>query len=288
MGPWVYMNGEVIPSEQASIHVYDHGFLYGDGAFDTCRVYHGKVFKLKEHVARLFRSAVALLIKIPYSQETIENAVLELVERNSVDDGYIRITLTRGVGLGLDPIKFENISPTIVITTDELALYPDSAYESGLDMVTVSTRVPSPDALDTRVKSLGHYVANIQAKFEANRVGAGEGLMLNSQGYVAEATGDNVFAIRNGKILTPHPSCGILQGITRDTVIELARSKGYEVDETFLTLMDLYWAEECFLTGTAAEVIPVVKLDGRQIGLGKPGPITKELIEAFRALTRGI
>lgn len=288
MGPWVYMNGELIPREQAHIHIYDHGFLYGDGAFDTCRVYHGKVFKLKEHVDRLFRSAIALLIKMPYTREDIENAVLELVKRNEVGDGYIRITLTRGVGLGLDPIKFENTPPTIVITTDELALYPESAYQTGLDMVTVSTRVPSPDALDTRVKSLGHYVANIQAKYEANRVGAGEGLMLNSQGHVAEATGDNVFIIRKGKILTPHPSCGILQGVTRDTVIELARSKGFEVEETILTLMDFYWADECFLTGTAAEVIPVVKIDGRQIGSGKPGPVTKELIEAFRALTRGL
>jgi len=288
MDSWVFFNGEVIPSEKAHVHIYDHGFLYGDGAFDTCRVYGGKAFKLREHVERLFRSAKALLISIPYTPKKIEDAVLDLVRRNQVENGYIRITLTRGVGLGLDPIQFERekVPPTVVIITDELALYPDKAYETGLEMVTVSTRITSPDALETRVKSLGHYVANIQAKMEANRMGAGEGLMLNNQGYVAEATGDNIFLVRKGKIVTPPPAAGILEGITRATVIELAQAKGYDLNEVMLTLMDVYWADECFLTGTAAEIIPVVKVDGRIIGDGKPGPVTKDLIAAFRKLTR--
>jgi len=288
MDPWVNFNGEVIPSEKAHVHIYDHGFLYGDGAFDTCRVYGGRVFKLREHIDRLFRSAHALFIPLPYTQQEVEHAVLDLVKRNSVQDGYIRITLTRGVGLGLDPKQFQddNVPPTLVISTDELALYPEEAYETGLEMVTVSTRVTSPESLDTRIKSLGHYLANIQAKLEANRVGAGEGLMLNTQGYVSEATGDNIFLVREGRIVTPPPAAGILEGITRATVMHLAKTREYQMDEVMLTLVDVYWADECFLTGTAAEVIPVVRVDGRTIGDGKSGPVTKDLIQAFRELTR--
>ena len=288
MDPWVYLNGKVVPREEAHIHIYDHGFLYGDGVFDTCRVYGGRPFKLREHVDRLARSARALMISLPPGAEGTEKAVLELVKRNKVENGYIRISLSRGVGLGLDPKKFEEdgVPPTLVIATDELALYPEEAYTKGLEMVTVSTRVTMPQALDSRIKSLGHYVANIQAKIEANRVGAGEGLMLNVQGYVAEATGDNVFLVKDGGIVTPPPSAGILEGITRNTVIELARTKGYQLDEALLTLVDVYWADECFLTGTAAEVIPVVAVDGRPIGDGKPGLVTKDLMLAFHELTR--
>jgi len=283
MAQMVYLDGELIPAEEARVSVYDHGFLYGDGVFEGIRVYGGRVFKLKEHIARLYASARALMITLSDPEESMIRTVLDLVERNGVGDGYVRITVSRGVGLGLDPRVC--LSPTIVIMTDKLALYPPEMYENGLEVVTVSTRVPPAQAIEPRVKSLGKYLCNIQAKIEANRVGAGEGLMLNTEGYVAEATGDNIFLIKNGVIVTPPPYMGILEGITRNTVIELARSKGYEVRETVFTLFDVYTCDECFLTGTAAEVIPVVRVDGRTIGKGIPGRVTLDIIAAFRGLT---
>lgn len=284
MSRFVYINGEVLPPESAKITVYDHGVLYGDGAFEGIRVYSGKIFKLREHLTRLYHSALALMINLPISLEEMEQAVLNLCRKNSVVDGYIRITITRGVGLGLDPRGVRN--PTIIIMTDKLSLYPEEMHRDGLHVVTVSTRVTPAQSLEPRIKSLGKYVVNIQAKIEANRVGAGEGLMLNLEGYVAEGTGDNVFLVKDGTLTTPPPYAGILEGITRNAVMDLARGMGIDVVESLFTLFDVYTADECFLTGTAAEVIPVVKVDGRTIGSGCPGEMTKRLEEAFRTLTK--
>lgn len=284
MSRLVYINGELVPLENAKVSVYDHGLLYGDGAFEGIRAYSGKVFKLREHLARLYTSAHALMIDLPITKEQMEQVVVDLCRRNGVVDGYIRITITRGVGLGLDPRNVKD--PTIVIMTDSLSLYPEEMYRDGLHVVTVSTRVTPAQSLEPRIKSLGKYVANIQAKIEANRVGAGEGLMLNIQGYVAEATGDNIFLVRNGKLITPPPYAGILEGITRNTVMDLARGMGIQVEEKLFTLFDVYSTEECFLTGTAAEVIPVVNVDARMIGDGQPGKLTNQLIQAFHTLTK--
>ena len=284
MSPVVYINGKHVPLEDAKITVYDHGLLYGDGAFEGIRVYTGKVWKLHEHIDRLYHSAHALMINLPITREEMVEAVLSTLRKNGITDGYIRITITRGVGLGLDPRVCGEA--TVIIMTDKLALYPEEMYRDGLHVVTVSTRVCPSQALEPRIKSLGKYVANIQAKLEANRAGAGEGLMLNIQGYVAEGTGDNIFIIKDGKIATPPPYAGILEGITRNTVIDMARGMGIKVKEKLFTLFDVYTCDECFLTGTAAEVIPAVKVDGRTIGDGRPGQMTNRLIEAFRALTK--
>ncbi len=284
MSKVVYINGELIPQENAKTTVYDHGMLYGDGAFEGIRAYSGKVFKLREHLARLYRSAHALMIDLPITQDEMEQAVLTTLRTNGVVDGYIRLTITRGVGLGLDPRNVK--SPTVIIITDSLGLYPKEMYSDGLSIVTVSTRVPPSQCIEPRIKSLGKYVGNIQAKLEANRVGAGEGLMLNVEGYVAEATGDNIFLVRDGKVITPPPYAGILEGITRNTVMQLAREMGIVVEEKLFTIFDVYSTDECFLTGTAAEVIPVVKVDGRTIGSGRPGEITKKIMDAFHALVQ--
>ena len=280
----IYINGDLVPEADAKITVYDHGLLYGDGAFEGIRVYSGKVFKLQEHVARLYRSAYALMIELPITQEEMMEAVLKVLRANKVENGYVRITITRGVGLGLDPRGVK--SPTVIIMSGELALYPDEMYVTGLDVATVSTRVPPPQVMEPRIKSLGKYVSNIQAKIEANKTGAGEGLMLNIQGYVAEASGDNIFLIVDGVLITPPSYMGILEGITRNIVMELARAEGMQVEERVFTLYDVYNADECFLTGTAAEVIPVATVDGRAIGSGRPGEITNRLIEAFHAYTK--
>ena len=284
MSPVVYINGEHVPMEDAKITVYDHGLLYGDGAFEGIRVYSGRVWKLHEHITRLYRSAHSLMIDLPISESEMIEAVLSTLRANRIKDGYIRITITRGVGLGLDPRACQG-DATVIIMTDRLSLYPKEMYSVGLEVVTVSTRVCPPQALEPRIKSLGKYVANIQAKIEANRVGAGEGLMLNLQGYVAEATGDNIFIVKDGAIATPPTYAGILEGITRNTVIDLAHEMDMDVEERLFTLFDVYTCDESFLTGTAAEVIPMVKLDGRRIGDGRPGPITERLTEAFHRLT---
>jgi branched-chain amino acid aminotransferase len=283
MGQWVYFNGQTVLAEDVRVSPYDHGLLYGDGAFEGIRIYGGRVFKLKEHIERLYNSAKTLMIPLPGSVDEMVQSVLDLVKKNECDDGYVRITITRGVGLGLDPRVCK--SATVIVMTDKLALYPREMYENGLEVVTVSTRIPPAQSIEPRVKSLGKYVCNIQAKIEANRVGAGEGLMLNVEGYVAEATGDNIFIIKNGEILTPSPYAGILEGITRCTVMDLARAKGYTVRETMFTLFDVYTADECFLTGTAAEVIPVVRVDARTIGAGIPGPVTLDVMAAFKEYT---
>lgn len=277
----VYINGKLVPDDEAVISIYDHGFLYGDGVFEGIRAYNRTVFKLREHVARLYDSCKAIAVEIPMAEEQFVEAVLEVVRVNEVVDGYIRVSVSRGVSLGLDPRKCDK--PTIIISTSKLALYPEEMYRNGLDVITCSTRVTPAQSLEPRIKSLGKYVSNIQAKMEANRVGAGEGIMLNVEGNVAEATGDNIFIIKDGKISTPPTSAGILEGITRNTLMDLAREAGYEVVERNMTMYDVYTCDECFLTGTAAEVIPVVTADTRKIGDGKPGEITRELITAFKS-----
>ena len=282
---YVWINGGLVPKERASVPLYDHGMLYGDGIFEGIRVYNNRVFKLDEHVARLYGSAQALNIEIPAPPEATRAAVLETVRANGHANGYIRITATRGTGLGLDP-KHIKTEANVYISCEQLALYPPEMYEKGLIVATVSTRLPSPDVIDPRVKCTGKYINNIMAKAEANRYGAGEGLMLTREGYVGEATGDNLFLVKNGALTTPPASIGILQGITRDTVIALAQDMAVTVTEPIMTLYDVYNADEAFLTGTAAEVIPAVEFDGRTIGDGTPGPLTRRLIAAFREHTR--
>jgi branched-chain amino acid aminotransferase len=281
----VWLNGEVLPVDQAKTSVADHAHLYGDGLFEGIRIYGRRVFKLDEHLARLYHGIEYLAYEMHIPIGELREKVLEVCALSGVDDGYIRLNVTRGTGLGLDP-KNINRTPNVMIMVSTLALYPPEAYEIGLSVVTTSFRVIPADCLDPRLKCIGRYAANILAKQEANRAGAGEGLMLNHQGQIAECTGDNIFLIYGKTIRTPHPSCGILMGITRNTVIELARGAGYTVEETFLTPFDAYTADEAFLTGTAAEVIPMVSLDARKIGCGNPGTVTRELIGLFREHTK--
>ncbi len=280
----VWYNGKVMPLEEAVIPAADHCHLYGDGLFEGIRMYHHKVFKLDEHLDRLYHGIKYLGFKMSITQAELRQIILDTCTKADISDGYIRLNVTRGTGLGLDPKNIDD-SPNVMVMLNTLALYPPSAYENGLDVVTTSFKTLPPDALDPRLKCIGKYAANILAKQEANSRGAGEGLMLNAQGNVAECTGDNIFVIQGGVIRTPDPASGILKGVTRDTVMALARGAGYTVEECKLTPFDLFAADECFLTGTAAEVIPMVTLDGRPIGDGKPGPITKQLVELYRAET---
>lgn len=280
----VYLNGRMIAADEAHVSIYDHGFLYGDGVFEGIRAYDGRVFKLDEHVRRLYRSARALNIAIPMAQDEFRQAILDTVRANEMRSCYIRVSVSRGVGIGLDPAHID-LTPTIVISTQQLRLYPQRMYEEGLDVITASTRVPPAVCIDPQIKSLGRYINNILAKMEANRVGAGEALMLNMAGNVAEATGDNLFLVRDGELITPPTSEGALVGITRQTVIGLATGMGLPVREAAVTLYDCYNSDEAFLTGTAAEVIPMVRLDSREIGDGKPGPITRAIMEAFHQCT---
>ena len=282
---FVSLNGDLVKKEEAVIPFYDHGLLYGDGLFEGIRVYGGRVFKLDEHVARLYYSAKALNINIPAAPQATREIILDTVRANGHREGYVRVTVTRGTGLGLDPKHIKG-GANVYISCEQLALYPPEMYENGLIVATVSTRLPSPDVIDPRVKCTGKYINNIMAKAEANRSGAGEGLMLTREGYVGEATGDNIFLVKNGQLLTPPATIGILQGITRDTVIALAEEAGISVFEPIMTQYDVYNADEAFLTGTAAEVIPAVEFDGRLIGDGKPGPMTRQLMAAFREHTR--
>jgi branched-chain amino acid aminotransferase len=281
----IYIAGKLYDKEDAKISVYDHGLLYGDGVFEGMRSYGGKVFRLEQHLDRLWNSAKAIALEIPMSRPAMAKAINDTLATNQITDGYIRLVVTRGAGeLGLDPNRTSN--PQVIIITDHIKLYPEELYQNGLQIVTASTARNHPAALSPRIKSL-NYLNNILAKIEGLQAGCIEALMLNHKGEVAECTGDNIFVVRNKTVLTPPLDAGILEGITRDTVIELARKAGYEVRETALTRHDVYVADECFLTGSAAEVIPVVKVDHRKIGNGIPGPITKDLIERFRKLTRG-
>ncbi len=280
----IYIDGKLYDKEDAKISVYDHGLLYGDGVFEGIRCYSGKVFRLAEHLDRLWDSAKAIWLEIPMTKEAMAKAVVDTLATNNIKDGYIRLVVTRGVGtLGLDPNKCAR--PSIIIITDSIALYPADWYEKGLTIMTSSVpRVP-PAALSPRIKSM-NYLNNILAKIEGLQAGCIEALMLNHKGELAECTGNNVFLVRKGKLFTPGPNAGILEGITRNAIIELARGMGVEVCEISLSKYDAYVADECFLTGSGAEVIPVVKIDGRSIGDGKPGPITKKLIAAFHKLVR--
>lgn len=288
MSPLVYVSGEFVPKEQARISVYDHGFLYGDGVFEGIRAYSGRVFKLEEHIERLYRSARAIMLEIPHTPDEMSELVLETCRRNQLTDGYIRVVVSRGPGdLGIDPRNCHGAA-SVVIIADRLTMYPKSMYENGMAVITTSTRRNSPSALDPNIKSL-NYLNNILAKIEVNRaakaggdVPVGEGLMLNLDGYVAEATGDNIFVVKGGSLLTPPTYVGILEGITRNTVIEVADRLGIACREQVFTMTAVYGADEVFLTGTGAEVIPVVRVDDRPIGDGTPGPVTRMLISAFQ------
>jgi branched-chain amino acid aminotransferase len=284
MSKQIYISGKFVPQEEAKISVFDHGLLYGDGIFEGLRAYGGKVFRLREHITRLYESAKAIWLTIPISFDQTCDAVNEAVRINKLDSGYIRLVVTRGAGtLGLDPNRCSN--PQVIIIADAIALYPKELYEKGLEIVTVSVQRMHPAALNPRIKSL-NYLNNILAKIEGLQAGCIEALMLNHKGEVAECTGDNIFLVRHGELWTPPLEAGILEGVTRDAVIEVARVAEIEVRETPLTKHDVYVADECFLTGTAAEIIPVVKVDSRTIGTGKPGPVTRDLEERFKALTR--
>jgi branched-chain amino acid aminotransferase len=280
----VYINGKLHDKADAKISVYDHGLLYGDGVFEGIRVYGGKIFRLAEHIDRLYDSARSIHLEIPISRQEMTEAVLNTVRTNATRDGYIRLVVTRGAGsLGLDPRKTS--SPQVIIIVDDITMYPPELYENGLAIITAATPRIAPNALNPRIKSL-NYLNNILAKIEGIQAGCLEALMLNHKGEVAECTGDNIFLVKRGVLKTPPPDAGILEGVTRNAVLELARAADIPTKETVLTRHDVYTADECFLTGTAAEVIPVVKCDGRPIGNGKPGPITRQLRERFQQLVR--
>jgi len=277
----IYLNGRFVPEEQATVSVFDHGFLYGDGVFEGIRAYDGRVFRLEDHVQRLFDSAQAIMLSIPLSQKEMCEAILETLRKNNLRNAYIRPIVSRGYGdLGLDPNKCPK--PTvIIIAIDWGAMYGD-LYEVGLTAISVAVRRNSPDSLPPNIKSL-NYLNNILAKIEANVKGGNEAIILDSRGLVSEGSGDNIFVIKEGQIFTPH-TISNLKGITRAAVMELAEIKGNPIQEKEMGLFDLYTADEVFVTGTAAEVAPVTKVDGRVIGTGKPGPITKELMAAFKEL----
>jgi len=284
MGMKIYLNGKLVEREEAKISVFDHGLLYGDGVFEGIRSYNCLVFKLREHIDRLYESAHTIMLNIPLSKEEMIKAVIDTLKANRLKDAYIRIVVTRGEGdLGLDPRKCKK--PNIFIITDKIVLYPEKYYREGLEIITVPTQRNIPEALNPQIKSL-NYLNNILAKIEAINCGVEEAIMLNFSGYVAECTGDNIFIVKDKVLITPPPYVGILKGITRDTVMKLAEKDGIEVKEIVITRHDLYNADECFLTGTAAEIIPVVKIDSRIIGEGKPGKITKRLMREFKKLTK--
>lgn len=280
----IFMNGKLVPESEAFISVFDHGYLYGDGVFEGIRAYNGRVFKLGEHVKRLYESAHSIMLPIQYSEQEMIKAVVDTVNANELNDAYIRLVVSRGVGdLGMDPRKCKESQ--VVIIADKILLYPEELYCEGLTVVTVATRRNIADALDPKIKSL-NYLNNIHAKIEANRAGVLEALMMNNQGFICEGTGDNIFIYRKGRLITPPVYLGILEGITREVVLELAVKEGIQVAEEPFTRHDLYIADECFLTGTAAEVIPVIEVDMRKIGSGKPGPITSRMMEQFREMTQ--
>ncbi|HEX8280158.1 MAG TPA: branched-chain-amino-acid transaminase, partial [Chthoniobacterales bacterium] len=280
----IFLDGKFVPEADAKVSVFDHGLLYGDGIFEGIRFYNGRVFRLEEHTDRLWDSARSICLEIPMSKEAMNEALLETIRQNGLRDGYIRQIVTRGVGnLGLNPVQCKR--PSVIIIATSIALYPEEAYRNGLTIVTCATRRMSAAALNPAVKSL-NYLNNVMARIEANLAGADEALMLNDAGNVAECTADNVFVIKKGKVFTPPITAGALRGITRGVAMEAAEELGLEVVETDITRHDVFVADECFLTGTAAEVIPVIKADGRVIGTGKPGPLTGKIITRFREMVR--
>lgn len=279
---WIYLNGEYVKKEDAKVSVYDHGFLYGDGIFEGIRIYDGNIFKCKEHLDRLYDSAKSIMLDIPLTYDEMQAALVETIRRNGLRDGYIRLVVSRGPGnLGLDPKRCP--AAFVIIIVEQLAIYPEEAYKNGLVSVSVSQRRNIPDALNPKIKSL-NYLNNILVKIQANLAGVGEAIMLNSQGYVAEGSSDNIFIIKNGTVFTPPCYVGALEGITRAAIIELCGKLGYKLKEEPFTLHDLYVADEVFFTGTAAEVIAVREVDGRTIGSGQAGPITTHLLQEFRKI----
>lgn len=284
MSRQVYINGSFYSKEDAKISVFDHGLLYGDGVFEGLRSYGGKVFHLAEHIDRLYESALAICLELPLTKDEMTDAVNQTVKVNKIEDGYIRLVVTRGSGtLGLDPNRCS--VPQVIIIADSITLYPEEFYENGLEIITSSVIRNHPAALSPRIKSL-NYLNNILAKIEGLSAGCIEALMLNHKGEVAECTGDNIFLVKGGELYTPPLDAGILAGVTRNVVINLAKEHGVTTHETSLTKHDVYVAEECFLTGSAAEVIPVVKVDTRVIGTGKPGPLSKKLKQLFAEYAR--
>jgi branched-chain amino acid aminotransferase len=280
----IYIDGKFYPEGDAKVSVFDHGLLYGDGIFEGIRFYNGRVFRLEEHIDRLWDSARSICLEIPMSPGEMTEAVLETIRKNDLRDGYIRLLVTRGIGnLGLNPAQCKR--PSVIIIAAKIALYPESIYQKGLTVITCATRRTSPSSLNPAVKSL-NYLNNVMARIEANLAGADEALMLNGEGYVAECTADNLFVVKRGHIFTPPIAAGALRGITRSIVFEIGAELGVSVTEVNITRHDVFIADECFLTGTAAEMIPVVKADGRPIGTGKPGPLTGQIIERFREMTR--
>ncbi|WP_071460806.1 branched-chain-amino-acid transaminase [Bacillus massilinigeriensis] len=276
----IFLNGQFVSKKDAVVSVYDHGFLYGDGVFEGIRVYEGNVFRLKEHLDRLYDSAKSIMLSIPYSRQELSALVVETLKVNKLLNAYIRVVVSRGVGnLGIDPATCSK--PQVIIIAEELALFPKELYETGIDIVSVATRRNRSDVLSPKVKSL-NYLNNILVRIEANLAGVGEALMLNDQGYVAEGSADNIFIVKNGEILTPPGYVGALEGITRNVIMEIAHKLNLPMKEEVFTRHDVYVADEVFLTGTAAEVIAVVKVDGRTIGDGKPGHFTNMLLEEFR------
>lgn len=284
MGLFIYLDGKLVPEKNARLSVFDHGLLYGDGVFEGLRIYQGRIFRLQEHLDRLYQSSKGINLEVPLTPEALEQAVVKTVQANKLRDGYIRIVVTRGQGdLGMDPEKCAR--PSLFIIASKIQLYPQAYYDKGLDMVTVATRRNSPESLNPAIKSL-NYLNNILAKIEANNAGALEGLILNQAGYVSECTGENIFVLHKNLLSTPPVSAGVLDGITRRAVLEIGQAKGLDTQERNLTQQDVYVADECFLTGTAAEIVPVTRVDGRKIGTGKPGPITREIRKAFQELTQ--
>ncbi len=279
----IYIDGEFYEKENAKISVFDHGLLYGDGVFEGIRFYNGRVFRLEEHIDRLYDSSHAICLKVGLDKQTLTEALLQTIRLNELRDGYVRLVVTRGCGdLGLNPALCPRA--TVFIIASKITLYSEEKYEKGLEVVTCATRRIPHGALSPMVKSL-NYLNNVMAKIEAQHAGAGEGLMLNEQGFVSECTGDNIFTVKKGIIYTPPISSGALSGVTRNVVFEMASELGITILEPNLTRYDIFTADECFLTGTAAEIIPAVKLDTRAIGSGTPGPLTRKLIARFRELT---
>ena len=278
----IYLNGKLVPKAEAVVSVYDHGLLYGDGVFEGIRVYEGNVFRLKEHIDRLFESAKTIALESPYTREELSQATLDTVAANGLQNVYVRLVMSRGVGdLGIDPANCKR--PTVFIIADAIKLYPAEFYEKGVPLITASTRRIPMQCLDPRIKSL-NYLNNILAKIEARKAGVPEAIMLNDRGRVAECTADNIFILKDDELKTPGLTEGALPGVTRGAVLELAEKRGIVTQEARLGLHDLYNADECFLTGTGAEIVPVVNIDGRQIANGLPGDVTQELLDDFRAL----
>jgi branched-chain amino acid aminotransferase len=280
----IYIDGEWYPRESAKVSVFDHGLLYGDGVFEGIRIYGRRIFRLEAHLERLYASAQALALEVPLARDAMAAAVREAVRRNRQEDGYIRLVVTRGAGdLGIDPRTCPR--PSVIIIVTDIRVYPRELYATGVKLITSATRQVSHEAFDPRVKSL-NYLKNILAKIDAQRASAHEAIMLNSAGFIAECTADNLFVVRRGRLLTPAPQDGALEGITRGAVMQLAVEAAVEVAEAHLTRYDVYTADECFLTGTGAELMPVAALDGRRIANGQAGPITRRLRDAFHALVR--